>query len=258
MNRATPAADLTISPRIVLDYQIEALAAIILRHLGDGYIAPIQPKICEGWVADFQRTYDNPQTRPIQTLFRADPMKGKNFDAVKEGEASWPLFAIWRSKNVRRPHTAGVDKNTMTVKFMWVLPPHSETERIWPLLQQFDEHLRRVLTNTFRCVDDRRLLDAALLRDFALGWQAYETEMGYMGPSQQMIYPCLAGSFQAEQFWPRTVDNLGMDLPAFHHAYFEYLLRHRLESGSIDDARLNPELASRSGLVPPDRGAINT
>lgn len=36
MNRATPAADLTISPRIVLDYQIEALAAIILRHLGDG------------------------------------------------------------------------------------------------------------------------------------------------------------------------------------------------------------------------------
>lgn len=256
MNKATPAQDLTISPRVVIDYQVEAFAAIITRHLGDGYIAPREPKLCEGWVADFKRTFDNPGTRPIQTVFRADPMQGKNFDAVKEGESSWPLFAIWRSKNVRRPHTVGVDRTTMTFKFMWVLPPHSETERIWPLLQQFDEHLRRVLTNTQRCTDDRRLLDAALLRDFALGWQQYESEMGYMGPSQQIIYPTLSGKFEVEQFWERTDSNLGLELPAFQYAYFDYLLRHRLESGSLDDARLNPQLASRSGLVPPERGAF--
>lgn len=253
---ATPFADLTISPRIVLDYQVEAFAAIILRHLGDGYVAPREPKICEGWVADFRRTFENPETKPIETLFRADPMKGKNFDAVKEGQASWPLFAIWRSKNVRKQHTMGVDKTTMTIKFMWILPPHSETERNWPLLQQFDEHLRRVLISTSRCTEDKRLLDAAYIRDQCLNWNTYEAEFGYFGPSQQIVYPAMSGQFQVEQFWERTVANLGMEIPAFHHAYFEYLLRHRLESGSMIDARLHPQLASRTDIVPPERGAV--
>lgn len=244
------------SPRKLVDIPIEAFAAIVVRHLGDGYIAPRAPAICEGWVADFKATFNNPTTRPIETVFKADPRTGpqKFFDAVREGEASWPLFAIWRAKNQWSQHTVNVDKNRVTVKFCWVLPPHEDIERNWPLLTTFDFHLRRILKGTFRCAEDRELLKSASVGDLATPWQTYQTDQGYMGPAGKTIYPTLTGSFQFDTYWARTEENLGLTLEAFNQMYVNYTLRARKESGSMDDVRLMPPLSSAANPILPGQG----
>ncbi len=244
------------SPRTLIDVPIEAFAAIVVRHLGADYIAPRAPAICEGWVADFKQTFDNPGTRPIETVFKADPMMGpqKFFDAVREGEASWPLFAIWRTGNQWSQWTNGVDKNRVTVKFCWVLPPHENTERNWPLLTVFDFHLRRILKGTFRCAEDRELLKAASVMDLATPWQTYTTEQGYKGPGGKVLYPTLSGSFQFDIYWAKSEENYGLLLPAFNRLYVNYTLRARKESGSMYDVRLMPPLSSAADPILPGQG----
>jgi hypothetical protein len=254
----TPEEDRGAAPRLVRDLAIDAYAAIIVRHLGDGYIAPRYPELCEGWVQDFKATFDNRETKPIETVFRADPMKGPNkvFDSPKEGEVSWPLFCIWRRRTQTKRFTVAVDQKRVTVEFAWVLPPHSETERIWPLLSKFDEHLWRVLRALFRVPQDKELLNAALVRDYALPWQTYETEQGFFGPGGQNLYPTLTGRWQYDVYWERTEYNHGLIHEAFNRAYFNYFIRYRKESGSMDDARLNPPLSSGVNLIPPAEGAL--
>lgn len=257
LHGAAAADELNASPRLLIDHPIEAFGAIILRHLGGGYTAPLTPKIGEGWVADFRRTFDNAETKPIETLFRADPKLGPkdHFQAVEEGEASWPLFAIWRKSNKWDQHTIGVDKNRVTVAYVWVLPPSANTERNWPLLSVFDNHMRRVLRAIYFCKEDKDLLTAALVRDFALPWQSYTSRQGYEGPGGKTLYPTLAGEFQFDTFWERTADNHGMVYPAFNAAYTTYVLRGRDGSGNLTDTRLIPELASLAYPIPPRRGA---
>jgi len=239
-----PAAMATASPRLLLDYPIEAFAAIVLRYLGDGYIPPKSPALCEGWVEDYKRTINDPTSRPIESILRADPGPKGEFESVPEGHASWPLFAIWRANNAWQQHTVGVDKCRVLVRFIWALPRHSETERLWPLLGVFDFYLRRILMNLYRDPESKRLLNAALVRDYALPWQSYRTEQGGKGPGNQALYLTLSGQFEFDTYWERTIQALDITPPDFNAAYFSYLLQYRKESGSIADARLIPELAS--------------
>ncbi len=252
-----PATDKSTSPRRLLDEPVEAFAAIVLRYLGGGYVAPRQPKIAEGWVADFQETFSNHTILPIQTVFRANPFKkgGKKFDAIPEGEASWPVFAIWRSRNAWKQFTVGSDANTVNINFAWALPGSANVERNWALLTHFDHHFRRVLKGIYRDEETKALLNAALVRDYMLPWQSYQTDQDFDGPAQRAIYPTLTGTFQFSTYWGRTEENLGLIHPAFNRAYFEYLLRHRKESGSMEDTRLNPSLISGADPIPPDQGA---
>ncbi len=253
-----PALASEIAPRIITDLPIEAYAAIIVRHLGDGYFEPRFPKLADGdgWVKNFKATFDNPCTKPIETVFRANPLTGPNnvFDGVQSGEVSWPLFAIWRSRNHWKRYTNAADQNLVTLEFCWVLPPHSQTERNWPLLTEFDFHLRRVLRGIYRCTQDKELLSAALVRDFTFPWQTYETELGYKGPAGKALHPTLTGRFQFDIFWEKTQYNHGLILEAFNFAYANYFLRYRKESGSMDDARLNPPLSSLAKLLVPGQG----
>lgn len=254
-----PRVESEASPRVLVDAPVEAFAAIVLRYLGGGFTAPRQPKIAEGWVADFRATFANHTINPIETVFRANPFAngGEKFDAVPEGEASWPLFAIWRRRNQWKQHTNGVDANLVTIEFAWVMPPNRNTEQLWPLLTVFDHHFRRVLKGLYRDKETMTLLNEALVRDYVLPWQSYSTEQDFAGPAKRAIYPTLRGSFQFQTYWARTEENLGLIHPAFNRAYFEYLLRHRKESGSMEDVRLNPSLISAADPIPPDEGATS-
>lgn len=256
---AIPRPSLERAPRIVLDVPIEAFAAIVLRRLGDGYSPPRTPDLVGGWVDDFRRTFDgcisSPAetggeceggTKPIASVFRANPMvgPGNSFQAVPHGEGSYPLFAIWRDQNQWAQFTNGTDRNRVTVGFCWALPANNETQRMWPLLTQFDFLLRRVLKNIYWDVETKALLNAALVRDYVNPWQTYRSKPGHSGAQGQAIYLTLTGEFQFDTYWERTPQNHGYTYQGFNAAYFTYLLRGRGESGSIQDSRLHPELAS--------------
>lgn len=238
------------------DWQIVAWTAIIVRHLGGGYIAPRYPALCQDWLENFRETFANPETRPIETVFNANPFGGSGalLDVVKEGDVSWPLFAIWRDKTSRRRHTASVDRCRTTVKWLWMLPGNSETERIWPLLNEFDEQMRRVIAEVQRCPDDRNLLRAARIGDYARTYQTYTSEAGYKGPHGQTIFPTLSGAFDYDHYWENSEAGWGLVLEAFNQAYFTYLLRGKIESGSLVDTRLTPPLESAAITATPAYG----
>jgi len=239
----------------IYDWQIVAWTAIIVRHLGGGYVPPRFPALCESWLENFRVTFANPETRPIETVFNANPFGGSGalLDVVKEGDVSWPLFAIWRDRTNSKRHTASVDRRRTTVKWLWMLPGQSETERLWPLLGEFDEQMRRVIAEVQRCPEDRNLLRAARIGDYARAYQTYQSEEGYRGPNGQTIFPTLTGSFEYDSYWSNSEAGWGLLLDAFNGAYFDYLLRGKTESGSLVDTRMTPPLESAATSHHPAR-----
>lgn len=237
----------------VHDWQVVALTAIIVRHLGGDYVPPRYPALCADWVASFRTTFANPETRPIETVFNANPIGGSGalLDVVKEGDVSWPLFAMWREKNTRKRHTAGIDRVRVFIKWLWMMPANSETERIWPLLNEFDENMRRVIAEVNRTPEDRNLLRAARIGDFGRADQTYSSEQGYKGPGNHTIFPTLSGQFEYDCYWANTEASWGLQLQAFNQAYMTYLVRGRKESGSMWDTRLTPPLESSATTTHP-------
>lgn len=246
------------TPRILLDYPVEALAAIVLRHLGGGYLAPERrdieryPALCLNWVADFRATFDcvDENAQPIGVVFRANPFSknGKDLDAPEEGEVNYPLFAIWRSNNTHQPFTVQADTNRIKVMWAWVLQANKNTERIWPLLTHFDWNFRRAIDGIKRCKADRELLKAAGISDICR--ETWTSENGYKGPAGHLLYPTVVGSFEFQFYWQRTEFTLGLNLEPFNHAYVEYFLRSRIGDGSLTDTRLSPPLMSRFSTLP--------
>lgn len=244
-------------PRVLVDYPVEALLAIIIRHIGGGYLAPERrdieryPALCINWLEDFRATFNNDKTYPIQTVFRANPFgnNGKSLEAVQAGEANWPLFAMWRSGNEWTPFTVTDDQNRITVNFVWVMPPHRDVEVNWALLTHMDFHLRRVIDGIKRCKEDRDLLKAAGISDICReGWKS---EQSYKGPAQRVIYPSLTGAITFRYYWKRTEYQMGLDLPVFNAAYAEYFLRTKRSSGDFQDTRFLPALLTSWQPDPP-------
>ncbi len=240
-------------PRILVDHPIEALVAIVLRHLGGGYLAPDRrnidryPQLCIDWLEDFRHTFQDPDIYPIRTAFRANPFTkgGRELDGPREGEANYPLFAMWRKTNDWKQFTVQADSNRVTVEWAWILPPHEDVERNWPILTHFDFNLRRCIDGIKQSKEDRDLLKAAGVADICR--EKWVTEQGFKGPANRAIFPTLTGSFDFQYYWQRTEYTLGLDLPAFNRLYAEYFLLSRREDGTIVETRLNPRL---SQMVP--------
>lgn len=222
----------------VLDTSVEALAQVLVRRIGQGIPSPRGPKIVGTWLDDFRATMGDPKMRPIMTLFRGDPKMGAT---PFQGEASYPVFAIWRSADACRWFSNDTDENVGTVQLLWVLPASVDTERVWPLLHKFSILLRRVLEHCLRDLDDYALLDEAGLDSWS---HEVKTTAGFAGPGPNaLVYPTLSGTFTITEYWKRSEGNLGVSLTRFKEALLRYLLKG---VGSDGDAivGINPFLQS--------------
>ncbi len=202
------------------DVQIEAFVAIIYRRLGLGVAPERAPALCGTWLEDFRDTYGDAKMRPIMTVYRANPFRGRT---PFEGNASYPLFAIWRAKNAWKPFTNDTDENTATAMFKWILPSEADTEKVWPLLGAFDSNMRRILEHAVEEGDDFALLEKAHVSEYSV---EIKSDQAFDGPGQpsQLLYPTLTGSFTFKGAWRRTQHNLGLELEEFTEAYLSYML----------------------------------
>lgn len=234
-------------PRLY-DPAVDALISIIYRRLGEG-VSPISaPALCKTWLRDFRDTIQDQTMRPINTLYRAHPFRGKT---VFEGQSSYPLFALWRDSSDWKNFTADTDENMSIFSFMWVLPPEKETERMWPLLQHFISNLRRVLENAPEDPEDATLLllndgphnepnRMALISEYGV---EIKSRFVFQGPGEQLLYPTLVGTFAVKQNWERNVHNLGLRLERFREAFINYHLKDPRNDGDWSPA-INPILES--------------
>ena len=188
---------------VLVDVQIQALLNVIKRHLNGDQTLTMK----RTWLTDFRDTIGNTSLLPIETSFMAD---WAHLNAPWEGNASYPIFCLWRASDNWTEFSYDTDGNSAVALFKWVLPSDAETERITPLFQRFTFELRRCLEEAVEDVVDRPNLDAA-------GVSAWCTDLkvkyGYDGPQGNIIYPTATGSFDFTQHWKRTVTNLGLDLP---------------------------------------------
>jgi len=206
----------------LLDMPVEALAQIVMRHLGLGKPCQQAPEICRTWLDDFRDTIGLPKTYPIATLYRAHPFKGHT---PLEGQASYPLFAIWRSKNAWKWFTNDTDECTAAAMFLWVLPSEVQTDKIWPLFSEFSALMRRVFEHAPEELDDCELIERAGISEYGV---EIKNEIAFAGPGKpgQVLFPTLTGAFTFKTHWKRSERNLGLEaLPRFHEVYINYLLK---------------------------------
>lgn len=231
----------------LLDVPVEALAQVVMRHLGLGLPCAQAPAICRSWLTDFRDTLGDPKIKPIQTLYRAHPFRGRT---PFEGQASYPMFAIWRSKAAWKWFTNATDEEAAAALFMWVLPSEVDTERVWPLLEHFGALVRRVFEHAPEELDDYEILSAAGVTEWAV---ELKMEMGFAGPggigggsggvaSGQLLFPTLSGAFTFKSHWTRNEHNLGLEpLPIFDEVLTNYMLKGVGQDGDVDPI-INPIL----------------
>ena len=232
----------------VFDPALDVLLSIIYRRLGEG-ISPVRaPALVRTWLQGFRDTIGDQNIRPILTTYRAHPFRGKT---PFVGQASYPLFALWRDTSDWKNYTHDTDENMSVFSFMWVLDSQVETERIWPLFQLFTFHLRRVFEHAPEDPDDAPLLlrndgthnapeKMALISEYAV---EIKTRNVFQGPSEQALYPTLVGSFIVKQNWERSEHNLGLQLERFREALLNYHLKDPKNDGDWSPS-INPILQS--------------